>query len=156
MLLDNVTLGELIAKALAAVKIDCKDVWIENTVRYTDAGNVNYEFVDLVVQTSNFWDEGDDPSSVYDVVSECLRLFGYTLTFTGERYMIYNVISDHDYGNERRDFNWYEIGDIISIGNSKALYYCIPETKRDCVAKVRIAAEEMYKLYKNDKKLKNS
>ena len=54
------------------------------------------------------------------------------------------------------DFNWYEIGDIISFGNSKALYYCIPETKRDCVAKVRIAAEEMYKLYKNDKKLKNS
>ena len=54
------------------------------------------------------------------------------------------------------DFNWYEIGDIISIGNAKALYYCIPETKRDCVAKVRIAAEEMYKLYKNDKKAKSS
>lgn len=107
----SITMGELIAKALVAVKIDCKDLWIENTVRYTDAGNVNYEFVDLVVQTSNFWDEGDDPSSVYDVVSECLRLFGYTLTFTGERYMIYNVISDHDYGNELRDFSWYEIED---------------------------------------------
>ena len=54
------------------------------------------------------------------------------------------------------DFNWYEIGDIISIGNSKALYYCIPDKKGDCVAKVRIAAEEMYKLYKNDKKAKNT
>ena len=33
----SITMGELIAKALAAVKIDCKDLWIENTVKYTDA-----------------------------------------------------------------------------------------------------------------------
>lgn len=107
----SITMGELIAKALAAVKIDCNDLLIENTVRYIDAENVNYNFVDLVVQTSNFWDEGDDPSSVYDVVSECLRLFGYTLTFTGERYMIYNVISDHTFGTNYRYFTWYKIED---------------------------------------------
>lgn len=107
----SITMGELIAKALDAVKIDCVDLWVENTVRYTDAENVNKYFVDLVVQTSNFWDEGDDPSSVYDVVCECLRLFGYTLTFTGERYMIYNVISDHDFGTNYRDFLRYKIED---------------------------------------------
>lgn len=107
----SITMGDLIAKALAAVKIDCDDLWIENTVSYTDADNANYNFVDLVVQTSNFWDEGDDPSSVYDVVSECLRLFGYTLTFTGERYMIYTVISDHDFGTDNRNFTWYKIED---------------------------------------------
>ena len=107
----SITMGELIARALAAVKIDCNDLLIEDTVRYIDAENVNYNFVDLVVQTSNFWDEGDDPSSVYDVVSECLRLFGYTLTFTGERYMIYNVISDHTFGTNYRYFNWYKIED---------------------------------------------
>ena len=50
------------------------------------------------------------------------------------------------------DFNWYEIGDVICIGNSKALYYCFPEKKGDHVAKVRIAAEEMYKLYRAAKK----
>ena len=50
------------------------------------------------------------------------------------------------------DFNWYEIGDVICIGNSKALYYCFPEKKGDFVAKVRIAAEEMYKLYKEQKR----
>lgn len=107
----SITMGELIAKALAAVKIDCSDLLIEDTVRYIDAENVNYNFVDLVVQTSNFWDEGDDPSSVYDVVSECLRLFGFTLTFTGERYMIYNVISDHTFGTNYRYFTWYKIED---------------------------------------------
>ena len=116
----SITMGDLIAKALAAVKIDCIDLWIENTVRYTDAENVNYNFVDLVVQTSNFWDEGDDPSSVYDAVSECLRLFGYTLTFTGERYMIYTVITDHDFGTYQRDFTRYKIedgGTLRAVGN---------------------------------------
>lgn len=115
----SITMGELIAKALAAVKIDCNDLWVENTVSYTDAENKDKSFVDFVVQTSNFWDEGDDPSSVYDVVSECLRLFGYTLTFTGERYMIYTVISDHDFGTNYRDFTWYKIedgGTLRSVG----------------------------------------
>lgn len=115
----SITMGDLIAKALAAVRIDCIDLWIENTVKYTDADGVNYGFVDLVLQTSNFWDEGGDPSRVYDMVSECLRLFGYTLTFTGERYMIYNVISDHDFGTNYRDFTWYKIedgGTLRSVG----------------------------------------
>ena len=44
------------------------------------------------------------------------------------------------------DFYWYEIGDVISIGNSKVLYYCIPKSSKDIVAKARIATEEIYKL----------
>lgn len=118
----SITMGELIAKALAAVKIDCIDLWIENTVKYTDVDGDNYNFVDLVVQTSNFWDEGNDPSSVYDAVSECLRLFGYTLTFTGEIYMIYTVISDHEFGTSYRDFTWYKIedgGTLRFVGSPK-------------------------------------
>ena len=47
------------------------------------------------------------------------------------------------------DYYWYEIGDIISIGNSEALYYCFPRNAGDFVAKTRFAAEEMYKLYKS-------
>ncbi len=46
------------------------------------------------------------------------------------------------------DFYWYEIGDVISIGTPKVLYYCIPKSKKDTVAKARIAAEEIYKLLK--------
>jgi hypothetical protein len=46
------------------------------------------------------------------------------------------------------DYYWYEIGDIISIGNSEALYYCFPRNAGDFVAKTRFAAEEMYKLFK--------
>ena len=44
------------------------------------------------------------------------------------------------------DYYWYEVGDMICIGNSKALYYCFPTDGRDVVAKTRLAAEELYKL----------
>ncbi len=44
------------------------------------------------------------------------------------------------------DYFWYEIGDVICIGDSKALYYCFPKYKTDIVAKTRLAAEELYKL----------
>ena len=43
------------------------------------------------------------------------------------------------------DYYWYEIGDMICIGNKNALYYCFPKID-GVVAKTRIAAEELYKL----------
>ena len=49
------------------------------------------------------------------------------------------------------DYYWYELGDIICIGNQDALYYCFPE-KADVVAKTRMAAEELYKLKKAERK----
>lgn len=45
------------------------------------------------------------------------------------------------------DYFWYEIGDIICIGDEQALYYCFPP-KNVSVAKVRLATEEIYKLRK--------
>ena len=43
------------------------------------------------------------------------------------------------------DFYWYEIGDVIGIGNADALYYCFP--KESCsVTKARLAAEELYRM----------
>ncbi len=44
------------------------------------------------------------------------------------------------------DFNWYEVGDVICIGNYEALYYCFPKVKTDVAAKTRLAAEELYKI----------
>ena len=49
------------------------------------------------------------------------------------------------------DYYWYEIGDVICIGDSKTLYYCFPKTNDDIVAKARLATEEMYKLTKSKK-----
>ena len=49
------------------------------------------------------------------------------------------------------DFFWYEIGDVICIGNPKVQYYCFPQEKGTPVAKTRLAAEELYKLKKREK-----
>lgn len=43
------------------------------------------------------------------------------------------------------DYYWYEVGDMICIGNNDVLYYCFPGSG-DVVAKTRMAVEEMYKL----------
>ena len=44
------------------------------------------------------------------------------------------------------DYFWYELGDMICIGDSRALYYCFPLCEGDVVAKTRLAAEELYRL----------
>ncbi|MCR5830964.1 MAG: 1-acyl-sn-glycerol-3-phosphate acyltransferase [Lachnospiraceae bacterium] len=41
------------------------------------------------------------------------------------------------------DYYWYEIGDVICIGDRDRLYYCFPD-KKDVVARTRIATEELY------------
>ncbi len=46
------------------------------------------------------------------------------------------------------DYYWYELGDMICIGDQKALYYCFPKGQLDIVAKARIAAEEIYRMRK--------
>ncbi len=46
------------------------------------------------------------------------------------------------------DYYWYEIGDVICIGNQHALYYCFPKDGQDVVAKARLATEELYRLKK--------
>lgn len=45
------------------------------------------------------------------------------------------------------DYFWYEIGDVICIGNREALYYCFPKESVP-VAKARLATEELFKLKK--------
>ena len=46
------------------------------------------------------------------------------------------------------DYFFYEIGDMISIGDKNALIYCFPPDDVDVVAKTRLAAEELYKIKK--------
>ena len=49
------------------------------------------------------------------------------------------------------DFYWYELGDVICIGNQKELYYCFPKSKEAIVAKTRLATEELYQIVKRQK-----
>ncbi len=67
---------------------------------------------------------------------------GGKLNYTQGPLACYSVYSD---------YYWYEIGDVICIGNQDALYYCFPKTPGDVVAKTRLAAEELYKLKKQSR-----
>ncbi|MBO5283093.1 MAG: 1-acyl-sn-glycerol-3-phosphate acyltransferase [Lachnospiraceae bacterium] len=46
------------------------------------------------------------------------------------------------------DYYWYEIADCICIGDSEVHYFLFPKDTEISVAKIRLATEEMYKLYK--------
>ena len=49
------------------------------------------------------------------------------------------------------DFYWYEIGDVIGIGNAEALYYCFVPGGVS-VAKARLATEELYRMSQTAKR----
>lgn len=46
------------------------------------------------------------------------------------------------------DFFWYQIGDIVSIGNKDCIFHCMPKDQSFPVYKIKLAAEELYKLKK--------
>lgn len=50
------------------------------------------------------------------------------------------------------DFYWYEIGDMICVGDDKMQYCCFPQSKENIVAKTRLATEELYKMLRKPAK----
>jgi len=46
------------------------------------------------------------------------------------------------------DYYWYEIADVVCIGDNEVHHFCFPQKEGVSVAKIRLATEEMYKLYK--------
>ncbi len=69
---------------------------------------------------------------------------GFRLTGCGGR-LDYTHLPGQSY-SLYSDYYWYELGDMICIGDNRALYYCFPTEGGDIVAKTRLAAEELYKL----------
>lgn len=51
------------------------------------------------------------------------------------------------------DYYWYEIGDVIGIGNTEFSYFCFPK-ENVSVTKTRLAAEEIYKIARESKRKK--
>ena len=48
------------------------------------------------------------------------------------------------------DYYWYEIGDVIGIGDNEFSYFCFPKADVS-VTKARLATEELYKMKKKRK-----
>ena len=53
------------------------------------------------------------------------------------------------------DYYWYEIGDVIALGGKDTVYYCFPKESFS-VAKARLAAEELYKLRRNERQARRA
>ncbi len=71
---------------------------------------------------------------------------GFTLTGdTGEIAYHHPALASYSL---YADYYWYEIGDVICIGNRERLYYCFPKENVP-VAKARLATEEIYKMKKS-------
>jgi len=51
------------------------------------------------------------------------------------------------------DYYWYEIGDVIGIGDNEFSYFCFPK-ENISVTKARLATEELYKMKKQRRKSK--
>ena len=49
------------------------------------------------------------------------------------------------------DYYWYEIGDVIGIGDNEFSYFCFPKANVS-VTKARLATEELYKMKKTRRK----
>lgn len=99
----------------------------------------------------------DVPVDIYMIINtSCVYRVGEgQLTHTKEGFRLVGCDGQLDYSQKPQDsyslysdFFWYEIGDMICIGNEKVQYYCFPKQEGDIVAKTRLAAEELYKLVK--------
>ena len=81
------------------------------------------------------------------------RVGSGTLTHTAEGFRLTGCGGELDYFQDAAlsyslyaDYYWYEIGDMISIGDHTCQYYCFPKNQQKAnVAKARLAAEELYR-----------
>ena len=85
-----VTYKDLIGAALSYVMLHSNQVLIEQSVSYGGTYLGDNGLLDLKCQIANFWDEADEPATLYEVIEEMLRPFCMTLAFAGNKYWIYN------------------------------------------------------------------
>lgn len=94
------------------------------------------------------------------VNTKCLYSVGEgVLTHTSEGFTLKGCDGKLEYKQRpsssyslNADYFWYEIGDIICVGDIHKSYYCFPKIEEDIVAKTRLATEELYKLARENKK----
>ena len=92
--------------------------------------------------------------------TDCIHAIGEgRLTHSAEGFHLTGCDGELDYVQKPlssyslyADYYWYKLGDMICIGDRKILYYCFPKNCGDVVAKTRLAAEELYKITRAQKR----
>ncbi len=90
-----------------------------------------------------------DAKALYDIGRGRLRHSEEGFSLTDENGRVLFEQKPRASHTLNADFYWYEIGDVIGLGDKDGLFYCFPEPvngKRASVTKARLATEEMYKL----------
>lgn len=102
----------------------------------------------------------DVPVDIYMMVNtkSIYKVGTGRLTHTAEGFHLTGCEGKLDYSQRPSasyslysDYFWYEVGDMICIGNTEVLYYCFPTEGGDVVAKTRLATEELYKMVKGER-----
>ena len=94
------------------------------------------------------------------VDTECIYSIGEgRLTHSREGFHLTGCGGELDYTQKPlssyslyADYYWYKLGDMICVGDKDILYYCFPKNAGDVVAKTRLAAEELYKVIRAEKR----
>lgn len=103
----------------------------------------------------------DVPVDIYMMVNtkSIYKVGSGRLTHTTEGFHLTGCDGKLDYAQKPSasyslysDYYWYEVGDMICIGNTEVLYYCFPREGGDVVAKTRLATEELYKMVRSNRR----
>ena len=90
-----------------------------------------------------------DYKSIYMVGEGHLRHDNTGFTLTGCDGKLHYTQKPQSCFGLYADYYWYEIADVICIGDNETHYFLFPKDEKVSVAKLRLATEEMYKLYKS-------
>lgn len=94
-----------------------------------------------------------DNKAIYMVGDGQLRHDENGFCLTGCDGKLYYTQSPKSCYSLYADYYWYEIADVVCIGDNEVHYFCFPKNKNVSVAKLRLATEEMYQLCRKKKRV---
>ena len=166
------TEGKMLGEGIALKCLECGKEWTLDEYGFMRASSGKTEFehipdwydwerecVAAEVRDGTYSMEAD--VDIYMLIdTKCLYRVGEgRLTHNREGFRLVGCNGELEYTQKpislyclNADYYWYEIGDIICIGDAKTQYYCFTKSSEDNVTKARLATEEMYKIVKNEQR----
>ena len=164
--------GKMLGEGITLKCLECGKEWILDEYGFMRAqnGETEYEHIpdwydwerECVAQEikNGTYSMNADVDIYMLVDTKCLYKVGEgTLTHSSEGFRLTGCGGELDYSQKpislyclNADYYWYEIGDIICIGDAQTQYYCFTKSPKDNVTKARLATEEMYKIAKAEQR----
>ena len=164
--------GKMLGEGITLKCLECGKEWILDEYGFMRAqnGETEYEHIpdwydwerECVAQEikNGTYSMNADVDIYMLVDTKCLYKVGEgTLTHSSDGFRLTGCGGELDYSQKpislyclNADYYWYEIGDIICIGDAQTQYYCFTKSPKDNVTKARLATEEMYKIAKAEQR----